>query len=110
MAVLVKRVNRLGVPCIRNISAVLTDERLTITFASHANVSDAFQGLFLVNLTNIPLTEDEDIVVYLATEGYPGSEKQLFTPQGEAVPATEVVDGVYLCFYDSTTGKVRVMM
>lgn len=110
MAVIVRRVNRLGIPCIRNINATLTDDRLTITFAAHANVVDNFQGLFLVNLTNIPLTEEEDIVVYLATEGYLGSEKQLFTPQGVAVTASEVVDGVYLCFYDSTTGKVRVMM
>lgn len=106
----VTRVNARGVPCIRNINATLTDDRLTLTFAPHANVSDNFQGLFLVNLTNIPATEEEDIVVYLNTEGYLGSEKQLFTPQGVAVPAAEVMDGVYLCFYDSTTGKVRVMM
>lgn len=110
MAVIVKRVNRLGIPCIRNISATLSADRLTITFAAHANVRDDFQGLFLVNLTSIPATEEEDLPVYLSTEGYLGSEKQLFTPQGVAVPADEVVDGVYLCFYDSTTGKVRVMM
>lgn len=110
--VYVTRVNRLGVPCIRNINATLTDERLTITFAPHANVSDAFQGLFLVNLVNIPAAgAGADLVdVYLTTEGYLGSEKQLFTPQGTAVGSNEVVDGVYLCFYDDATGKVRVMM
>lgn len=112
MAVLVTRVNTRGVPCIRNISASLTDERLSITFAPHANVSDYFQGLFLVKLDNIPPvpTGADPVPVYLATETYLGSEKQLFTPQGEPVKSTETVDGVYLCFYDSTTGKVRVMM
>lgn len=112
MAVLVTRVNTRGVPCIRNINASLTDERLTITFAPHANVSDYFQGLFLVKLDNIPPvpTGADPVPVYLSTETYLGSEKQLFTPQGEAVRSTETVDGVYLCFYDSTTGKVRVMM
>ena len=108
---LVKRVNRAGIPCIKNINADLSDTRLTLTFASHANVSDDFQGLFLVYLTNLPDTSGADETpVYLSTEGYLGSEKQLFTPQGVAVTADLVVEGVYLCFYDSTTQKVRVMM
>ena len=112
MPVLVTRVNRGGVPCIKNINASLTDERLTITFAPHANVSDYFQGLFLVKLDNIPPTPTgaDPVPVYLFTEGYLGSEKQLFTPQGTPVTSAETVDGVYLCFYDSTTGRVRVMM
>ncbi len=112
MAVLVTRVNTRGVPCIRNINASLTDERLTITFAPHANVSDFFQGLFLVKLDNIPPVPvgADPVPVYLFTEGYLGSEKQLFTPQGTPVTSAETVDGVYLCFYDSTTSKVRVMM
>lgn len=107
---LVTRVNSRGIPCIRNINANLDTTRLTLTFASHPNVSDFFQGLFLVNLTNLPVTTGSTLPVYLQTEGYLGSEKQLFTPQGAEVTAGEVVDGVYLCFYDSTTGKVRVMM
>lgn len=106
----VRRVNRLGIPCIKNIGATLDTTRLTLTFASHPNVSDFFQGLFLVYLSGLPATTGSTADVYLATEGYLGSEKQLFTPQSTAVPAGEVVDGVYLCFYDSTTGKVRVMM
>ena len=110
MAALVKRVNTRGIPCIRNISSNLDTTRLTLTFANHPNVSDYFQGLFLVNLVSLPDTTESELPVYLATEGYLGSEKQLFTPQGVAVPAGEVVDGVYLCFYDSTTDKVRVMM
>ena len=48
--------------------------------------------------------------VYLFTEGYLGSERQLFTPQGTPVTSAETVDGVYLCFHDATTGLVRVMM
>ena len=112
MAVLVSRVNRLGIPCIKSIGASLTDTRLTITFANHANVSDNFQGLFLVYITDVPADaeETEEIPVYFATEGYAGSEKQLFTPQTAPVYANEVRVGVYLCFYDSTTGRVRVMM
>ena len=112
MAAIVTRVNRFGIPCIKSISTVLTDDRLTVTFASHQNVSDAFQGLFLVNLTDVPAAaaETEDIPVYFATEGYLGSEKQLYTPQTTPVGANEVAVGVYLCFYDSTTGRVRVMM
>lgn len=106
----VTRVNRLGIPCIRNISAVLSADRLTITFANHPNVSDRFQGLFLVNLTNLPTPPEDEVPIYLATEGYLGSEKQLFTPQGEEVKTDVVAEGVYLCFYDDTTGKVRVMM
>ena len=107
---IVKRVNTRGIPCIRNINATIDATRLTLTFASHQNVSDFFQGLFLVYVSNLPATEETDLPVYLSTEGYLGSEKQLFTPQGEAVPNQEVSEGVYLCFYDSTTGKVRVMM
>lgn len=109
--VLVKRVNTLGVPCIENINATLGTDRLTITFNNHVNVRDNFQGLFLVKLNNIPDTSATDeLPVYLFTEGYLGSEKQLFTPQTTPIFADEVVDGVYLCFYDSTTGRVRVMM
>lgn len=107
----VTRVNRLGIPCIRTIRATLEDTRLTLTFAPHANVSDAFQGLFLVYIDSLPtLPEDDPVDIYLTTEGYLGSEKQLFTPQGVAVQTDVVAVGVYLCFYDSTTGKVRVMM
>lgn len=112
MAVIVSRVNRLGVPTIKSVAASLSDTRLTITFANHANVSDFFQGLFLVYITDVPpdAATTTDIPVYFSTEGYLGSEKQLFTPQTEPVFANEVKVGVYLCFYDSTTGRVRVMM
>lgn len=109
---IVTRVNRLGIPAIKSIGVSLTDTRLTVTFANHANVSDAFQGLFLIYITNVPAeaAETTDIPVYFATEGYFGSEKQLFTPQTVAVTADEVAEGVYLCFYDSTSGRLRVMM
>ena len=112
MAVLVTRVNRLGIPALRNINASLTDERLTITFAPYANMPNNFRGLFLVKLDNVPPapTGANPVPVYLYIDGYLGSEKQLFTPQGTPVTSAETVDGVYLCFYDDTTGLVRVMM
>ena len=112
MAVLVTRVNRLGIPALRSINASLTDERLTITFAPYANMPNNFQGLFLVKLDNVPPapTGANPVPVYLYIDGYLGSEKQLFTPQGTPVTSAETVDGVYLCFYDATTGLVRVMM
>lgn len=112
MAVLVTRVNRLGIPALRSINASLTDDRLTITFAPHANMPNNFQGLFLVKLDNVPPapTGADPVPVYLLIDGYLGSEKQLFTPQGTPVTSAETVDGVYLCFYDATTGLVRVMM
>jgi len=110
MAVIVKRVNRLGIPCIKSITANVDDTRLTLTFANHANVSDYFQGLFLVYVDSLPTLPETAVPVYLNTEGYLGSDKQLFTPQGVAVTSAEIAVGVYLCFYDSTTGKVRVMM
>lgn len=106
----VTRVNRLGIPAIKTISASASDTRLTLTFASHQNVSDFFQGLFLVYITSLPAEVADDLPVYLQTEGYLGSEKQLFTPQSVGVKSQEVAVGVYLCFYDSTTGLVRVMM
>lgn len=112
MAVLVTRVNRLGIPALRSINASLADDRLTITFAPHANMPNNFQGLFLVKLDNVPPapTGTDPVPVYLYIDGYLGSEKQLFTPQGTPVTSAETVDGVYLCFYDATTGLVRVMM
>lgn len=112
MAVLVTRVNRLGIPALRSINASLADDRLTITFAPHANMPNNFQGLFLVKLDNVPPapTGADPVPVYLYIDGYLGSEKQLFTPQGTPVTSAETVDGVYLCFYDATTGLVRVMM
>lgn len=111
MAVLVQRVNRAGIPCIRTVNATIDSEKLTLTFANHANVSDFFQGLFLIYVTSLPtIPEGSELPVYFSTEGYLGSEKQLFTPQSVAVKAGEVAVGVYLCFYDSTTGLVRVMM
>lgn len=100
----------MGIPAIRNIGSTLDSTRLTITFASHPNVSDNFQGFFVAYVSNLPAAPETAVPVYLFTEGMLGSEKQLFTPQGVAVTTAEVVEGVYLCFYDSTTGKVRVMM
>lgn len=113
MAVLVKGVNRNGIPCIQSIGATLDDSRLTIRFASHANVSDNFQGLFLVYINSLPAdlpTGELALPIYLQTEGYLGSEKQLFTAKSDPVSTNEIKVGVYLCFYDSTTGLVRVMM
>lgn len=107
---IVTRVNRLGIPAIKTIRATLGEDRLTLTFAPHANVSDFFQGLFLVYITSLPTLPTTPVDIYLNTEGYLGSDKQLFTPQGEAVQTNVVAVGVYLCFYDSTTGLVRVMM
>lgn len=106
----VTRVNRLGIPCIKTIGATLSDTRLTLRFASHPNVSDFFQGLFLVYITSLPTLPETPVDIYLATEGYLGSDKQLFTPQTVAVQTNVVAEGVYLCFYDSTTDRVRVMM
>ena len=107
---IVTRVNTRGIPCLKTTNATADATRLTLTFAPHQNLSDFFQGLFLVYVTSIPAGVANDLPVYLSTEGYLGSEKQLFTPQSTAVTSQEVVEGVYLCFYDSTTGKVRVMM
>lgn len=107
---IVTRVNSRGIPAIKTVRAVLEDTRLTLFFAPHANVSDYFQGLFLVYIDNLPTLPETPVDIYLATEGYLGSEKQLFTPQTVAVQTNVVAEGVYLCFYDSTTGKVRVMM
>lgn len=107
---IVTRVNTRGIPCIKTIKTTLDDTRLTLTFAPHQNVSDFFQGLFLVYIESLPTLPETPVDIYLSTEGYLGSEKQLFTPQGEAVQTNVVAVGVYLCFYDSTTGRVRVMM
>lgn len=108
----VRRVNRLGIPAIKTINAVLANGRLTLTFASHPNVSDFFQGLFLVYVTSLPTlpAPEQAVPIYVATEGYPGQEKQLFTPQTVPVLTNVIAEGVYLCFFDSTTDKVRVMM
>lgn len=108
--VLVKRVNRFGIPAIRNVGATLSDTRLTITFASHPNVSDAFQGFFVAYISNLPAAPDDAVPVFLATEGYLGSDKQLYTSQSEVVTTDVVAEGVYLCFYDSTSDKLRVML
>ena len=107
---IVTRVNTRGIPCLKTTNATADATRLSLTFAPYQNLSDFFQGLFLVYVTSIPAGVANDLPVYLSTEGYLGSEKQLFTPQSTAVTSQEVVEGVYLCFYDSTTGKVRVMM
>lgn len=108
--VIVTRVNRLGIPAIKNIGATLGTDRLTLTFANHANVSDYFQGFFVAYVTGLPAAPQTPVNIYLATEGYPGSDKQLFTAKSQPVTTAEIAEGVYLCFYDSTSGKVRVMM
>lgn len=112
MAAIVKRVNTRGIPCIKSVRAELSTTRLTLTFENHLNVSDFFQGLFLVYITSVPpdAATTTDVPVFFATEGYLGSEKQLYTPQTEVVNANEVAVGVYLCFYDSSTDRLRVMM
>lgn len=110
MAELVKRVNTLGIPAIRSVGTSLDTTKLTITLANHANVSDFFQGFFVVYVTNLPALPTPAVPIYVATEGLLGSEKQLFTPQGAEVTTAVIAEGVYLCFYDSTSGKVRVMM
>lgn len=107
---IVTRVNTRGIPCIKTIRATLEDTKLTLTFAPHQNVSDYFQGLFLVYIDSLPTLPTTPVDIYLATDGYLGSEKQLFTPQGVAVKTNVIAVGVYLGFYDSTSGKVRVMM
>ena len=107
---IVTRVNTRGIPCLKTTNVTTDATRLTLTFAPYQNLSDFFQGLFLVYVTSIPAGVADNLPVYLSTEGYPGGEKQLFTPQSTAINSQEVVEGVYLCFYDSTTGKVRVMM
>lgn len=110
MAAIVTRVNGRGIPAIKTIKYELSSTKLTLTFANHLNVSDSFQGLFLVYVTGLPAEKPSPAVpIFLTTEGY-GVEKQLFTPQGAQVTTDEIAVGVYLCFYDSTTGLVRVMM
>lgn len=107
---IVTRVNTRGIPCLKTVNATADATRLTLTFAPTQNLPDFFQGLFLVYVTSVPTDVAADLPVYLQNEGYLGSEKQLFTPQSVGIKSQEVAVGVYLCFYDSTTGLVRVMM
>ena len=110
MAAFVKRVNRLGIPATKNVGATLSTDRLTITFDNHPNVSDFFQGFFVVYISNLPAAPETPVAVYLNTSGLLGSDKQLYTSKSVAVNTGEVANGVYLCFYDSTTDMVRVML
>lgn len=110
MAELVKRVNTLGIPAIISVGTSLDTTKLTIKLKNHDNVSDYFQGFFVVYVNSLPTLPTPAVPVYVATDGLLGSEKQLFTPQGTEVTTAEIAEGVYLCFYDSTSGKLRVMM
>ena len=107
---LVKRVNAGGIPAIRSVGTSLDTSKLVIRLANHDNVSDFFQGFFVVYVTSLPTLPETAVPIYVATDGLLGSEKQLFTPQGAEVTTAVIAEGVYLCFYDSTSGKVRVMM
>ena len=61
----VTRVNTRGIPCIKTIGAAADSTKLTLTFAPHANVSDFFQGLFLVYITSIPSASAIPYIRYL---------------------------------------------
>lgn len=106
----VKKVNRLGIPTIANIGANLATDRLTVTFNNHPNVSDFFQGEFDVLLQNLPEAPETAVPIYFNTDGLLGSEKQVFDCKGTAVTTANLSNGVWKCFYDSTTGLVRVLL
>ncbi len=106
----IKRVNRLGVPTIANIGSSLTTARETITFNNHPNLSDNFQGHFTAYISNLPTAPTTAVPVYFNTDGVLGSDKQVFDCKGTAVTTSNLTNGVWPCFYDNTTGKVRVML
>lgn len=107
--VIVKRVNTRGIPAIESISVNLDTTKETFVFNNHVNVSDYFQGFFVVKISGTPTAPGTAVPVYFKTEGVLDSDIQLFDVIGNEVTTAIFKDGVYLCFYDRSTNKLRLM-
>lgn len=108
----INRVNTLGIPTIESIKATLTTTALTFTFNNHPQVSDYFQGLFIVKISGTPTPPSgaTAVAVYFDTDGLPGSAVAVCNSTGAGLTSSDFPgDGVYLMFYDRTTNVLRMI-
>lgn len=100
----------MGIPCLESIRATQNTTGLTFTFRNHANVSDYFQGMFIVKISDTPSAPTPAVAVYFDTDGLSNSSVAVANSTGAGFATDDFPgDGVYLMFYDRSTNVLRML-
>ena len=102
--------NGRGFPAIENEGVTLTETAETFSFNSHPFLRSPFQGGFWVKITDTPTAPGTAVPINFTTSGVSNSTVAVYNAQGTALTtATFPGNGIYLAFYDSDTGIVRLL-
>lgn len=102
--------NGRGFPAIENEGVSLTETAETFTFNSHPFLRSQFQGGFWVKITDTPTAPATAVPIQFTTSGVANSTVAVYSATGTALTtATFPGNGIYLAFYDSDTGIVRLI-
>lgn len=102
--------NRGGFPCIESTGVSLTTTAETFTFNSHPFLRSPFQGGFWIKITDTPTAPGTAVPIQFTTTGVANSTVTVYNAQGTALDTgTFPGNGIYLGFYDSDTGIVRLI-
>lgn len=105
-----KFTNQTGFPCIESTGVNLTDAAETFTFNSHPFLRRQFQGGFWIKITDTPTAPATAVPIQFTTSGVANSTVTVYSATGTALTtATFPGNGIYLGFYDSDTGIVRLI-
>jgi hypothetical protein len=107
---ILKYVNQRGIPCIESQSVSLTTSAETFTFNAHPYVRYPFQGQLFIRITGTNTAPETAVPIQFTTSGVSDSTVPVYNAQGTALTtATFPGDGIYIGFYDSTTGLLRLL-
>jgi len=107
---ILKYVNSRGIPCIESQSVALTTEAETFSFNSHPFVNGRFQGQIFIKISDTNTAPATAVPIRFTTIGVSNSTIPVYNSQGEAITtATFAGDGIYIGFYDSDTGILRLL-
>lgn len=102
--------NKLGFPCLENVSAALSTTAEVFTFNPHPFRNHNFSGGLFVKIHGTATAPTTAVPIQFATEGVPGSNIAVAGTDGEALTtATWPGNGVYLMFFDKDENKLMLL-
>lgn len=110
MATRLKAVNQKGWPTIESTGVTLTTTAETFSFAAHPYVGLPFQGGLYIKISGTPAAPTTAVPINFTTTGVADSTVAVHNAQGAALTtATFPGDGIYIGFWDTDTGLLRLL-
>lgn len=102
------RVNVGGIPCIES-SNITVGDSLLVSFNPVYSFNSRFSGLIAIKINNTFTAPESAVPVEFVVTGVSGSTIGLTKIGGTSVTSDELVQGIYLVFYDRSSNTMQLV-